>query len=245
MTTGIPTVDYYLSNDFSEPDDADAHYSERLVRLDGVQTCYRRPAVPAREGLSLPAGIPEDATVYLCAQNLVKIHPEMDRPLFEILQRDPNGVLILFEGLDRVITERLRERLSAVFGPAMDRVHIMPRVRLERFMEIMVLSDVLLDTWPFGSGNTSYQGFAAGTPIVTLPRGFQRGLGVMAHYRHMGFDDGVAESPEDFVDIAVRLGTDAAFRTRIEDLIRERSGVLFDDRRVVDDLARFLIEVTA
>jgi protein O-GlcNAc transferase len=245
VTTGIPTVDYYLSNDLSEPDDADAHYSERLVRLDGVQTCYRRPAVPAREGLSLPAGIPEDATVYLCAQSLFKIHPAMDRLLFEILRRDPNGVLILFEGTDRVITERLRERLSAVFGSTMDRVHILPRVPFERFMEIMVLSDVLLDTWPFGSGNTSYQGFAAGTPIVTLPCESLRGLGVMAHYRHMGIDDCVAKSPEDFTDIAVRLGTDAAFRKRIEDLIRDRSAVLFDDQRVVDDLARFLIEVTA
>lgn len=245
MTTGIPTVDYFLSNEFSEPEDADAHYSERLVRLRGVQTCYRRPAVPAREGLRRPARIPDDATIYLCAQSLFKIHPEMDRWLFEILRRDPKGALVLFEGTDRVITERLRERLSAVFGAAMDRVHILPRARFERFMEIMVLADVLLDTWPLGSGNTSYQGFAAGTPIVTLETRLFRGRGVMAHYRHMGFDDCVAQSPEAYADIAVRLGTDAAFRARIETLIRERSGVLFDDRRVVEDLARFLSEVTA
>jgi protein O-GlcNAc transferase len=202
VTTGIPTVDYFISNDFSEPENADAHSSERPVCLRGVQTCYRRPAVPARDGLSRPADIPESATIYLCCQSLFKIHPEMDRWLFEILRRDPNGALILFEGTHRVITERLRERLSATFGVAMDRVHILPRVKFELFP----------------------------------------GRGVMAHYRHLGFDDCVAGSPEEYANIAVRLGTDAAFRARIEALIRERGGVLFDDRRVVEDLARCLTE---
>jgi len=245
VTTGIPTVDYYISSDSAEPEDADGHYSERLVRLGGMQTCYRRPDVPARDRAAWPSGVPEGATVYLCAQSLFKIHPDMDRWFSEILRRDPNGVLVLFEGPDRVITDRLRTRLSGAAGGLMDRVHILPRVPFERFLEIVVLADVLLDTWPFGSGNTSYQGFAAGKPNVTLPGKFLRGRGVLAHYRHMGFMDCVADTPESYVEIAVRLGTDTAFRSRISDLIRERSPVLFDDTRVVDDLARFLIEVAA
>jgi predicted O-linked N-acetylglucosamine transferase (SPINDLY family) len=61
----------------------------------------------------------------------------------------------------------------------------------------------------------------------------------------MGFDDCVADSPESYVDIAVRLGTNPDFHGRIAALIRERSHVLFDDERVCCDLARFLLEVTA
>ena len=245
VTTGIPTIDYYISSDLAEPEDADDQYSERLVRLGGVQTCYRRPEMPARAGLSLPQGIPDGATMYLCPQSLFKIHPEMDRWFCEILRRDPNSVLVLFEGTDRVITDRLRTRLSEEAGSLMARVHILPRMPVERFLEIMALSDVLLDTWPFGSGNTSYQGFAAGKPIVTLPGKYLRGRGVLAHYRHMGFMDCIADTPETYVDVAVRLGTDRAFRSRISDLIAERAHVLFDDERVVADFARFLAEVAA
>jgi predicted O-linked N-acetylglucosamine transferase (SPINDLY family) len=245
VTTGIPTIDYYISSDWAEPEDADDQYSERLVRLAGVQTAYRRPAMPPCDKMALPAGIPERATAYLCPQSLFKIHPDMDSWFCDILRRDSNGVIVLFEGTDRVITARFRARLAETAGDLMDRVYFLPRMTYEQFLTIMASSDVVLDTWPFGSGNTSYQGFAAGKPIVTLPGRFLRGRGVLAHYRHMGFLDCVADSPKDYVDIAVRLGTDEAFRVRIENLIRERSAVLFDDSRVVEDFARFLTEVAA
>ncbi len=191
------------------------------------------------------ADLPADATVYLCPQSLFKIHTDMDAPLAEILRRDPKGVLVAFEGSSSAIAERLRDRWRATFGEALRRVRFLPRVPLGRFLAIVTAADVLLDTWPFGGGNTSYQGFAAGVPIVTLPGRYLRGRGTLAHYRHMGFSDCVAETPAAYVDIAVRLGSVSAFHARISGLIAERSGVLFDDIRVGADLARFLLEASA
>lgn len=244
ITTGIPTIDYYISNDVAEPDDGQAQYCERLVRLAGVQTCYRRPDVPEAQRSRAPLGLPDDATVYLCPQSLFKIHPDMDTALAEILHRDPAGCLVLFEGNDRMITDRLRDRWRPVFGEVSDRIRFLPRVAVERFLEIMASADVLLDTWPFGGGNTSYQGFAAGLPIVTLPGDSLRGRGTLAHYRHMGLTDCIADSPRRYVDIAVRLGTDPVERARISAEIRECSGVLFDDARAGRAFADFLSEVS-
>ena len=244
VTTGIPTVDYYISSDFAEPEDAADQYSERLVRLAGVQCSYRRPSFPADPTPPAP-DLPQGATIYLCPQSLFKIHPEMDRPLSAILRRDPAGVMLFFEGTDKVITDRLRERWREPFADVANRIRFLPRAPVDRFLEIMASADVLLDTWPFGSGNTSYQGFAAGVPIVTLPGKYLRGRGTFAHYRHMGFTDCVADTPDSYVEIAVRLGTDRAFHDRISTMIRERCGVLFDDARVGADLMRFLLEVTA
>jgi protein O-GlcNAc transferase len=244
VTTGIATVDYYFSSDLAEPDDAADHYSEGLVRLAGVQCCYRRPAFP--EDRRPPAAdLPAGATIYLCPQSLFKIHPDMDRPLAEILRRDPTGVMLFFEGTDKVITDRLRARWREPFADVVGRVRFLPRVSVDRFLAILASADVLLDTWPFGSGNTSYQGFAAGIPIVTLPGRYLRGRGTLAHYRHMGFTDCVAETPDAYVEIAVRLGTDREFHRRISAMIREHGPVLFDDKRVGADLLRFLLEVTA
>ena len=245
VTTGISTVDYYISSDLAEPEDADSHYSERLVRLAGVQTCYRRPEFPSDPELSVVPDLPAGATIYLCPQSLFKIHPDMDWALAEILRRDPAGFLLIFEGRDPPFADRLLERWVEPFKGVLGRVRRMPRVPFANFLAIVASADVLLDTWPFGGGNTSYQGFAAGVPIVTLPGKFLRGRGSLAHYRHMGFDDCVADSPESYVDIAVRLGTDPDFHGRIAALICERSHVLFDDERVCRDLARFLLEVTA
>lgn len=243
VTTGIPTVDYFISSDIAEPSDAQLHYSETLIRLSGVQTCYRRPAFPTVPRPSPIPGLPAGSTIYLCPQSLFKIHPDMDRPLAEILQRDPAGVLVAFEGSAAAITARLRDRWRAALGDCFARVRFLPRVALTQFLAILAAADVLLDTWPFGGGNTSYQGFAAGVPIVTLPGRFLRGRGTAALYRHMNYKACIADSTETYVDIAVRLGTDADFRAEVAGVIHERSGLLFDDESVGRDFAQFLIEV--
>ncbi len=245
VTTGIPTIDYYISNDVAEPDDGQSQYSERLVRLGGVQTCYRRPDMPDAARPRAPLGLPDDVTVYLCPQSLFKIHPDMDAPLADILRRDPAGRLVLFEGSDSVITGRLRERWRPVFEDVFDRVLFLPRVSVERFLEVVASADILLDTWPFGGGNTSYQGFAAGLPIVTLPGDSLRGRGTLAHYRHMDLSDCIAGSPENYVDIAVRLGTDPVARAMVCADIRDRADVLFNDARAGRAFAEFLLELSA
>ena len=39
-TTGLPTIDYFLSGELMEPPDADEHYTERLVRLPNLAIYY-------------------------------------------------------------------------------------------------------------------------------------------------------------------------------------------------------------
>jgi predicted O-linked N-acetylglucosamine transferase (SPINDLY family) len=148
-----------------------------------------------------------------------------------------------FDGDDRFVTERLLERWVEPFAGVIDRVFVLPRVSVPNFLSILTSADVLLDTWPFGGGNTSYQGFAAHRPIVTLPDRFLRGRGTLALYRHMGISECIAQTPEEYVKIAVRLGTDPEYNQHITGLIQKRSDVLFDDRRVGDDFLAFLTEI--
>jgi len=48
----------------------------------------------------------------------------------------------------------------------------------------------------------------------------------------------VASGPEDYVDIAVRLGTDADFRASVRRRIEETSDVLFEDVAAVRQYER-------
>src|SRR3546814_3439188 len=128
-TTGIPALDYFISNDLAEPEDAESHYSERLVRLDGVQTCYRRPPMPDPFEPRAAFGLPEDATLYLCPQSLFKFHPEMDAAFAAILHRDPRARLVIFRGTDDHATERLLERWRDALDAGMDRFVVLPRMR--------------------------------------------------------------------------------------------------------------------
>ena len=108
---------------------------------------------------------------------------------------------------------------------------------------MLAVADVVLDTWPFGAGNTNYQTFAMGVPVVTLPGQWIRGRGTLAHYQHMGIEGCIAESPEEYVEIAVRLGTDPNFRKNISRKICDNAAAVLEDEVCVRSLARFLEEV--
>ena len=242
-TTGLETVDYYISNNLAEPENGQESYTEKLVRLDGVQSWYPRmprpEQLPNREFL----GLPEEGGFYLCPQNSIKIHPDMDAALAEILERDETGRLVIFDSADPNWTRLLLARWSAVFGDKLERVHVLSQRSLAEFLGVLAVADVVLDTWPFGAGNTNYQTFAMGVPVVTLPGQWIRGRGTLAHYQHMGIEGCIAESPEEYVEIAVRLGTDPNFRKNISRKICDNAAAVLEDEVCVRSLARFLEEV--
>ena len=95
MTPGHRNIDYYLSCAEMEPDNAQRHYSEKLVLLPGLGTRYAMPAMPAnetaqkkREDFLLPA----DKTLYLLPQSLFKIHPDNDALITALLSLRRCGV---------------------------------------------------------------------------------------------------------------------------------------------------------
>jgi predicted O-linked N-acetylglucosamine transferase (SPINDLY family) len=241
VTTGIPTIDYFLSSAHLDLPEADAHYSERLVRLTDLNTYYYelRPATPAQPRAAF--GLPEDGHLYVCTQSLFKFHPEFDEILGRILRTDPEGRLVLIDcphpNWTRLLIERLRQAYPDVAG----RIVVLPRLSMDGFLHLQALADVLLDTIHFGGGNTSLEAFTVGTPIVTLPGRFLRSRITYACYAQMGILDCVAVDPDDYVRIAVRLGTDPTERQRVRARILDRKHLLYENRAAVRELEEFLL----
>jgi predicted O-linked N-acetylglucosamine transferase (SPINDLY family) len=103
----------------------------------------------------------------------------------------------------------------------------------------------MLDTFHFGGGNTTYEALALGTPVVTLPSEFLRGRITHGCYRKMNVLDCVAADSSQYVDIAVRLGTDRDLRETCRRKIRSASDVLFEDIAAVRDIERFFVRAVA
>jgi predicted O-linked N-acetylglucosamine transferase (SPINDLY family) len=74
---------------------------------------------------------------------------------------------------------------------------------------------------------------------VTWPKHLQRGRHTQAMYRRMELTDCVAQSAQDYIDIAVRIGTDPDYRQSLRRTILERNAVLFENRQVVTEFERF------
>jgi protein O-GlcNAc transferase len=74
-TSSLPSVDYYLSGELMEGTDADAHYTEQLVRLPNLATHYTPPQTAHIDLTRADIGLRSSATVYWCCQALHKYLP--------------------------------------------------------------------------------------------------------------------------------------------------------------------------
>jgi predicted O-linked N-acetylglucosamine transferase (SPINDLY family) len=245
-TTGVDTVDWFVSNDLYEPDGAPSHYSEKLFPLHGLGSLayYYRPQLQQPAKPRAAFGLPSDRSVYLCPQNLFKVHPDMDDLIAAILRRDPRGVAVLVEGRARNWTRLLRERWRRTMPDVEPRIAFVPRLRENDYLNLIAVADVMLDTVHFNGMNTSLEAFAVGTPVVTLPASFQRGRHTQAMYRRMGLADLVARDTGDYVERAVRLAGDAAHRSEISRRILASSNTLFEDADVIREFENFFIAAT-
>jgi protein O-GlcNAc transferase len=243
-TTGVPNVDYFVSNDLYETADSPGHYSERLALLHDLPTLayYYRPRAPAEPVRRADLGLPEEAHLYVCPQTLFKIHPDFDALLEGILERDPRGRVVFIRAAIPRWTEALRARFRRTIPEADERILFLPSLPGERFMQLLAASDVMLDPLYFNGMNSSLEALAVGLPVVTLPTALQRGRHTRAMYLKMGIADCIAASEADYVDIAVRLGTDPAARAELRARILGRNHVLYEDLRVVREFERFFEE---
>ncbi|MCS7168514.1 MAG: tetratricopeptide repeat protein [Gemmatales bacterium] len=236
VTTGLSTIDYFISSATAEAADADSHYSERLVRLSRLNVVYERPRVSHGLGERHRFGLPEQGHIYLCPQTLFKFHPEFDNLLAAILERDPDGYLVLIEGKYKHWTELLLERFSRTMPQVVSRVRFVSKLPREDFLRLLTVADVMIDPIHFGGGNTSYEAFALGVPIVTWPSPFLRCRLTYAMYRQMDFLELVAWNAKDYVTKAVRVACEPDYRAWLQKTILERSHVLYDDRAIVREL---------
>jgi predicted O-linked N-acetylglucosamine transferase (SPINDLY family) len=243
-TTGIPNMDYFISNDLFEVPEAATHYSERLFLLRNLPTLayYYKPPAPCARPERAKFGLPPDATLYLCPQTLFKLHPDFDQYLAGILRRDSLGHVVLIRGEFDEWTRSLQERFVRTMPDVASRVVFLPSMQHSAFMELLAVGEVVLDPLHFNGMNSSLESFAVGTPVVTLPTRLQRGRHTQAMYRKMGILECIASDCEDYVGIAVRLGTDRAYNQRLREQILARNHVLFEDSTVVAELERFFLE---
>jgi protein O-GlcNAc transferase len=241
-TTGISTVDYFLSSDRLETPGGQSHYSEQLVRLPDIPHYFERPRTPDESPGRTCIALPAETRWYVCQQTLFKIHPEFDRLMGEILRRDPSGVVVLFEGQVPTWRALLLERLRRSIPDVVDRIVFLPRLPRAEYLRLLTQADVVLDTIHYGAGTTAMHALALGSPLITLPGEFNRGRVAHALLGKLGISETVATSPADYVERAVRIAQGPALRNSLRAKILERSGVLFSNPAPAAQLEAFFVD---
>lgn len=249
ITTGLPTIDGYLSAAAFEPDDAQAHYTETLHPLPGIGCCYKafgtRHASESLEGLGLSTKEP----FFLCAGTPFKYSPAHDALWVEIAQRCAPCKLVFFHAKPDSLSSRLQDRLERAFAESglnfRASVLFLPWQNQSMFFSLLSHCRALLDSPGFSGFNTAMQALECGAPVVAWEGASMRSRFASGILRQIGLDEWVAQDAASYVDLAIRLCRDpAALASYRQQLVAARSSV-FDDSRPVHALGRLLLEESA
>lgn len=234
-TSGIPAMNYYLSSSAVEPENAAQHYSETLIQADSLLTWQARIEVPSPTKTKADFGFSATDHVYLCAQNLMKFHPDFDEILAGILRQDESAIIAIVEGRQTYQTTALKNRFATFMPDVHERIRFVPRMEYPDYLQLVTVADVALDPLHYGSGITAYEIFATGTPLITLPTEFRRGRFVAACYQTMGFTDCIANGQAHYIRLACEYANSPDLRDKFAPEVSERSDVLFEDSTAVTE----------
>ncbi|MDR1685997.1 MAG: tetratricopeptide repeat protein [Desulfovibrio sp.] len=246
MTTGIPALDIFLTPACMEPEGAAAFYSEELRTLPCLLSGFTLPAASAAKPPERRRG-----RVYLCAQSLFKVHPDMDATAGAILHEDAEAELRFFVSAREHETRAFQERLQRSLGPAAARVRLLPQCSEAAFIAALLDADLVLDTPHFSGGSTSYKALGAGVPVLTLEGAFMRGRQTAGLYRFLAasasspgpgcFDGLIARSPAEYCAKALELAHSPDKRRKLADSLAAVNARLFEREDSVACLESFLL----
>ncbi|AFZ17273.1 O-linked N-acetylglucosamine transferase, SPINDLY family protein [Allocoleopsis franciscana] len=237
VTSGIPTIDYYISSELMEPENAQKHYSETLICLPNLGIAYPQLEVPSLTKTRSDFGLRDDAVVYLCCQAPYKYLPQHDFIFVEIAKRVPQAQFVFVRA--DVLKPRLKATFAAVGKSSEDYCVFLSFLNHENYLRLNLLSDVFLDTLGFTGGNTTLAALACNLPVVTCPGECMRGYMSTGMLKMLRLSETIAENEAEYIEIAVRLGLEPTWRHEIVQYTMKHGKCLFNDKSCVAALEEF------
>ena len=262
ITSGSRQIDYFISADCMEHPFRnrmrleDDPYTEQIVLLEGQGIWYYTPEDPkvALERVNIAdkvqtfrdisntqyrreLGLEPHWFLFFCPQSVFKIHPFFDQVLADILKATEihasHAHIVVTGGRKEYWSNIYSKRLLASVNPRFHhRLHIIPRVSAEKFLDLIRIADLLLHPFPFDGSRTSADGLSVSIPYITMPTEYLRGRMGSSFYRTMNIPELVARNKSDYVDLAVRLATEKEYYSRLRSLVNDRKHLIWEDMEI-------------
>jgi predicted O-linked N-acetylglucosamine transferase (SPINDLY family) len=214
-TTGMTAMDYRLTDPHLDPPgEYDGDYVEKSIRLPSTFWCY--DAMSEEAVSELPAE-KNGFVTFGCLNNFCKVNPQVLSLWAKVLGKVPGSRLTLLSpagGHRAAVLEQL--------GLGEDRVTFVEARPRDRYLKLYHDIDIALDTFPYNGHTTSLDGFWMGVPVVTRVGKKVVGRAGVSQLENLGLSQLVAETDEQFVEIASALAGDLPRLSQIRSSLRER-----------------------
>lgn len=232
-TSGLPSIDYIIGDDFVFPRELEPFMSEKPLR---VPVCFQvsdRQRVSGSPMSRADCGLPDDQFVFAVFNNSYKITPALFQCWMRILKATPPSCLWLVHDNAAVVENLRREAASA--GIESDRLIFSEKTSTEEYMSRLALPDLALDTFPYNAGTIANDLLWMGTPILTLSGESYVSRMCGSLLMAVGAPELIAYSLDDYEKKAIALAQDRAVLMAFRNRMKTCDHPLFDTPGRVKD----------
>ena len=235
-TTGLDAMDYRITDRQACPEGPlDACHSECLVRLPDSQWCFQ-PAAESPEVAPLPS-LKTGQVTFAVFSNPAKIGAEAIELWSRLLARVAGSrLLVIANGLASVPEDFVARFVH--HGIEKERLRVLGSRPLREYLAMHGQADLMLDTFPFTGGTTTCHALWMGVPVVSLVGATATSRGGASLLHAVGLGELVAQTPEQYLEIASGLVGDPARLAALRAGLRERmrGSALMDAQRFTRNL---------
>lgn len=246
-TTGLPNIDYFISNELMEPEDAQNHYSEILIKLPNLGVCHPGFLIPPphKTPSDFHPTLDTNSVIYIANQNLIKYLPKYDFIYPEIALQVPQAKFIFVERPNPYIAELFRQRLAKSFAEFNlnmdDHCLFFPLLNNDDYWNMYLIAHVFLDSINWSGCYTSMQAITCHLPVVTCKGEFMRSNQSVGLLTRINVTETIASTEAEYIQIATRLAHDQPWRETIKDKLKTNYEKMFNDQDCVTALENFLL----
>lgn len=235
-TTGVGAIDYRLADRLMDPPGmSDMLCSEKTIYLPHCYWLYQ-PSDEAPDPVC-----PDFPVVFGCLNNFCKLNPPLLGVFAQILSRVPNSALLLHAQQGSHRDGILKTFQSAGVDPA--RIRFVPKTSIGDYFALYNQIHIALDPFPYNGGATTCDALWMGVPVVSLV-GNDRptALAGKSILENLNLGELLADSTEQYIDIAVNLARDQQKVTLLRNSLRQRmlQSPLMDGQGFSRDFASIL-----
>ncbi|KAL9227710.1 hypothetical protein vseg_003364 [Gypsophila vaccaria] len=220
-TTGLPTIDYRITDALADPPDTSQKHVEELVRLPNSFLCYT-PS-PEAGPISAAPAVGNSFVTFGSFNNLAKITPKVLRVWAKILCAVPNSRLVV--KCKPFCCDSIRHRFLSTLeqlGVEPARVDLLPLILLNHdHMQAYALMDISLDTFPYAGTTTTCESLYMGVPCVTMAGNVHAHNVGVSLLKSVGLGSLVAKSEDEYVQLAIQLATDMTALSNLRMTMRD------------------------
>lgn len=204
-TTGLPAIDYWITDCALHPQDTREEAVESIWRLNRCYVSYQPPT--EAPPVAPPPCLTSEAITFGSFNNLHKITEETVALWSKILQALPHSRLLLkTANLDNFLAKQRLQQQFAARGIALERLQLRGKTpSIQEHLATYGEVDICLDTVPYTGCTTTCDALWMGVPVLTLAGIRKVERMSTSILTAIGRQEWIANSATEFVDRAVEL----------------------------------------